>query len=210
MLWLCHQGRTLRPVGLGHTLLDQEQPQLLLGELPRGGGLIKRIRCGGRRMSHLIILTVVVVLTRATPRRLAGASVGAAVMGGAGLGIIAIGESAGWWHFVMTWEPYFLTLMWIGMIPCGFLFLITWRIARRFGGRGLAVVICVVAVVGPLRDSWYMARFPEWGTYGPGFAPMVATSGAYILLGIIGHGVMRLVAGPAAADPLARHVWRPA
>jgi hypothetical protein len=159
---------------------------------------------------YLIILAVVVVLTRATPRRLAGASVGAAVMGGAGLGIIAIGESAGWWHFVMTWEPYFLTLMWIGMIPCGFLFLITWRIARRFGGRGLAVVICVVAVVGPLRDSWYMARFPEWGTYGPGFAPMVATSGAYTLLGIIGHGVMRLVAGPAAADPLARRVWRPA
>jgi uncharacterized membrane protein len=54
---------------------------------------------------YLIILAVVVVLTRATPRRLAGASVGAAVMGGAGLGIIAIGESAGWWHFVMTWEP---------------------------------------------------------------------------------------------------------
>jgi hypothetical protein len=70
--------------------------------------------------------------------------------------------------------------------PCGFIFLITWRIARRFGGRGLAVVICVVAVVGPLRDSWYMATFPEWGSYAPGFAPMLATSGAYVLLGIIG------------------------
>jgi hypothetical protein len=84
---------------------------------------------------YLTILAVVVVLTRATPRRLAGALVGAAVMGGAGLGIVAIGESARWWHFVMTWEPYFLTLMWIGMIPCGFIFLITWRIGRRFGGR---------------------------------------------------------------------------
>ena len=59
----------------------------------------------------------------------------------------------------------------------GFIFLITWRIARRFGGRGLAVVICVVAVVGPLRDSWYMTMFPEWGSYAPGFAPMLATSG---------------------------------
>jgi hypothetical protein len=118
---------------------------------------------------YLAILSVVVVLTRATPRRLAGALVGAAVMGGAALGIVAIGESARWWHFVMTWEPYFLTLMWIGMIPCGFIFLITWRIANRFGWRGLAVVICVVAVVGPLRDSWYMAMFPEWGSYAPGF-----------------------------------------
>jgi hypothetical protein len=159
---------------------------------------------------YLVILAVVAVLTRATPRRLAGALVGAAVAGVAGLGIVAIGESAGWWHFVMTWEPYFLTLMRIGTIPCGFIFLITWRIARQFGGRGLAVVICVVAVLGPLRDSWYMATFPEWGSYAPGFAPMLATSGAYVLLGIIGHGLMRLVAGPAAADRLARRPWEPA
>jgi hypothetical protein len=159
---------------------------------------------------YLTMLVVVAVLTRATLRRLLGALVGAAVMGGAGLGIIAIGESVRWWHFVMPWEPYFLTLMWIGMIPCGFLFLITWRIARRFGERGLAVTICVVAVVGPLRDSWYMARFPEWGSYASGFAPMLATSGAYVLLGTIGHGLMRLVAGPAAEDRLARRPWRPA
>ncbi len=159
---------------------------------------------------YLTLQAVVVVLTRATLRRLAGALIGAAVMGGAGLGIIAIGESARWWHFVITWEPYFLTLMWLGVIPCGFIFLITWRIARRFGGRGLAAVICVVAVVGPLRDFWYMATLLEWGSYAGGFAPMLATSGAYVLLGIIGHGSMRLVAGPAAADRLALRSWRPA
>ena len=59
---------------------------------------------------YLTLLAVVVVITRATLRRLVGALVGAAVMGGAGLGIVAIGERARWWHFVMTWEPYFLTL----------------------------------------------------------------------------------------------------
>jgi hypothetical protein len=159
---------------------------------------------------YVTVLAVVVVLTRPTPKRLAGALVGAAVTGGAALGIVAIGESARWWHFVMTWEPYFLTLMWIGMIPCGFIFLITWRIARRFGGRGLALAICIVAVVGPLRDRWYMAKFPEWGTYAPGFAPVLATSAAYVLLGIIGHGLMRLIAGPAAADRLALRSWRSA
>jgi len=51
----------------------------------------------------------------------------------------------------------------------GYPFLITWRIARRFGGRALAVVGCVVVVLGPLRDSWYMARFTEWGYYAAGF-----------------------------------------
>jgi hypothetical protein len=159
---------------------------------------------------YLTILAVVVVLTRATPRRFVGALVGAAAMGGAGLGIVAIGESARWWHFVMTWEPYFLTLMWIGMIPCGFIFLITWRIARRFGGRGLAVVAFVAAVLGPVRDYRYMATFPEWGAYAPGLAPVFAISVAYVILGILGHGTMRLVAGPAPADRLARRPWEPA
>jgi hypothetical protein len=54
---------------------------------------------------YLTILVVVAVLTRTTLRRLVGALVGAAVMGEAGLGIIAIGERAQWWHFVMPWEP---------------------------------------------------------------------------------------------------------
>ncbi len=163
---------------------------------------------------YLVILAVVAVLTRATPRRIAGALVGAAVAGVAGLGIVAIGESAGWWHMVIPWEPYFLTLMCIAMIPCGFIFLITWRIARRFGRRGLAVVVFVVAVLGPVRDYLYMAAFPEWGSsapgLAPGLAPVFAISVAYVILGFLGHGMMRLVAGPAAADRLARRPWEPA
>ena len=60
---------------------------------------------------YLVILAVVAVLTRATPRRIAGAMVGGAVVGVALLGIVAIGEKAGWWHMAITWEPYFLTLI---------------------------------------------------------------------------------------------------
>jgi hypothetical protein len=154
---------------------------------------------------YLVLTIVVAVLTRATLRRIAGASAGAAVLGPVGLGIVAFCERAGWWHMPLTWkQPYFLALT---VALCGFVFLITWRIARRFGGRGLAVVLCVIAVLGPLRDSWYMATFPEWGSYAPGFAPRLAISGAYVLLGILGHGLMRLIAGPAAADRLARRPW---
>src|SRR5260221_5187653 len=53
---------------------------------------------------YLVILAVVTVLTRATRRRIAGALVGAGVAGVAGLGIIAIGESAAWWHMAIPWE----------------------------------------------------------------------------------------------------------
>lgn len=100
-------------------------------------------------------------------------------------------------------------LMCIAMTLCGFVFLLTWRLARRFGGLGLAVVVCAAAVLGPVRDYAYMARFPEWGSYAPGLAPEFAISAAYVILGILGHGTMRLIAGPASADPLARQPWRP-
>ena len=143
---------------------------------------------------YLVILAVVAVLTRASPRRIAGALVGGAVAGVALLGIVAIGENAGWWHMAVTWEPYFLTLMWIGTLPCGFIFLITWRIARRFGGRGLAVVAFVAAVLGrcgttaiwqpsrsgaPTRQGlhpclqvlWRMSSWGYWATERCGWSP---------------------------------------
>jgi hypothetical protein len=55
-----------------------------------------------------------------------------------------------------------------------------------------------------------MKRFPEWGAYGPGVAPVLAISATYILFLLAGHGVMRLVAGPARGSPLARRPWEAA
>ena len=101
-------------------------------------------------------------------------------------------------------------LMLIDATLWAFIFLITWRIARRFGWRGLAVFLVVLAVIGPLRDEWYMRRFPEWGSYGPGIAPVLAISVSYVVLVLVGHGVMRLVAGPAREDRLARRPWESA
>jgi len=159
---------------------------------------------------YLVVLVVVAVLTRATARRIAGALAGGTAFGVVALGIIALGEKAGWWHMAITWEPYFLTVLWIGGALCAFIYLITWRITRRFGRHGLAVCVAAAAVIGPPRDYWYMQRFPEWGAYGPGVAPVVAISMTYALMVVLGHGVMRLVAGPARADRLARHPWEAA
>lgn len=159
---------------------------------------------------YLVILVVVAVLTRATARRIAGALTGGVAVGVMALGIITLGERVGWWHMPITWEPYFLTVMLIGSPLIGFIFLITWRIARRFGWRGLAVCLIAVAIIGPPRDYWYMSRFPEWGAYAPGVAPVLAISAAYVLSAVLGHGVMRLVAGPAREDRLARRPWETA
>ena len=48
-----------------------------------------------------------------------------------------------------------------------------------------------------------MRRFPEWGSYGPGIAPFLAISVSYVVLVLVGHGVIQLVAGPAREDRLA-------
>src|SRR5690242_19251200 len=121
---------------------------------------------------YLLILITVAALTRATPRRIAGSLAGAAVAGIIAFGIVALGEWARWWHMAITWEPYFLTLLWIDIVLCAYVFLITWRICRRFGRRGLTVLVFGAAVIGPPRDHWYMRRFPEWGSYGTGIAPV--------------------------------------
>jgi hypothetical protein len=159
---------------------------------------------------YLVVLVVVAVLTRATARRLAGSLAGVAAIFVVGLPIVGLGEHVGWWHWTFPWEPNFLTALWINSILCAFAFLITWRIARRFGGRGLAVVAVVAAVIGPIRDKGFVERFPEWGSFAPGMAPVLAISASYVLAGVVGHGVMRLVAGPARGSPLARRPWETA
>jgi hypothetical protein len=55
-----------------------------------------------------------------------------------------------------------------------------------------------------------MRHFPEWGSYAPGIAPVLAISATYVLLVLVGHGVMRLIAGPVRGDALARRPWEPA
>lgn len=152
---------------------------------------------------YLVLFIVVAVLTRATARRVAGAAAGGAIGGVAALGAIVVGETNGWWHMAIDTEPYPLTLLLLDFTLSGFIFLGTWRLARRFGWRGLAVTATLVAIVGPIRDYLYMAWFPEWGAYTPGAAPVVAVSATYLLIGVTGHAVMRLVAGPARGSRLA-------
>lgn len=178
-----------------------------VGEIGSEGGCLTTHQLYLFNGLYLAVLAVVTVLTRATVKRFAGALAGAVVDGVALLGIVALGEQVKWWHFVIAWEPYFLTLFLIGCALGAFVFLLTWRISRRFGWRGLVAALIFAALIGPPRDYWYMARFPEWGAYAPGISPVLAISAAYVLLGILGHGVMRLVAGPASADQLARPPW---
>ena len=155
-----------------------------------------------------LALVAAVYFTRATSRRVVGALAGGAIVGLMGLGVIALGETLEWWLVPSASTPYFVPLLYLGLaVSCSPIYLITWRVARRFGWRGLAVSLGVVAVIGPPRDYLYAATFPEWMVFAPGMAPILADAATYVAIVAVGHAVMRFVAGPAREDLFARSSW---
>jgi hypothetical protein len=152
---------------------------------------------------YFAALLIVVYFTRATSRRIVAALAGGATVGLFGMGAIVLGNKLGLWRVPLVWTPYFLMLFFLGLsISVTPIYLITWRIARRFGWRGLAVCLGIVAIIGPPRDYLYAMKFPEWMVFAPGVAPLLADAATYVGIVAIGHAVMHLIAGPARADRL--------
>jgi hypothetical protein len=143
-------------------------------------------------------LVVVAYVTRAGRRRVAGALAGGLAAGIVGLAATRVAELNGWWHVPVGQTAPGRTLIFLGFaISLTPVYLVTWRVARRFGMRGLAVCVAVAAMVGPPRDYAIASHFPAWMVFAPGIAPILAVAVTYALWLAIGHAVMRLVAGPA-------------
>jgi hypothetical protein len=125
--------------------------------------------------------------------------------------LIPLGEAQGWWPVPLDPSPAYMGLLYlataVSTVP---IFLVTWRIARRFGGCGLAVALAVAVVLGPPREFAVEARYPEWITYPPGIATVLAVSAVYAGGLALGRGVMRLVAGSPKGSRLARWPWEAA
>jgi hypothetical protein len=160
---------------------------------------------------YAVALAAIAYFTRPTWRRFAGAFAGGAAADGLGFWvIIPAGEAMGRWHVPLDLSRVYMGLLFLATVVSTIpIFLVTWRIARRFGGRGLAVTFAVVAL-GPLREFAVEAKYPEWITFAPGVATVLAISAAYVGGFAAGDGVMRLVAGPARGDRLARWPWEAA
>ena len=153
--------------------------------------------------AYLVELGVVIYFTRATARRILGAVIGGAAAGLLGLGTISLCEAVGWWRVPFASTPYFLTLFYLGLsISLMPIYLVTWRVARRFGWRGLAVFIGIVTIIGPPRDYLIAAMFPKWMVFAHGVGPILADGVTYAGFVVVGHAVMRIIAGPAREDRL--------
>jgi hypothetical protein len=146
-------------------------------------------------------LLAAIYFTGAARRRIAGALAGGAAAGWIMVGAVALGNGQGWWRVPLPTAPAGLALFYLACaISCAPIYLITWRVARRFGGRGLAVCVALAAAIGPPRDYLIAGMFPEWMVFAPGVAPILADAAVYAGFVGLGHGVMRLVAGPARKD----------
>ena len=157
--------------------------------------------------AYFLALIIVAYLTRATRRRILGALSGGAAVGVMALGMIKFCEAVGWWRMPIASTPATTALLGAGIaISVSPIYLVTWRLVRRFGWRGLAVFVGVVTLVGAPRDYLIAAKFPEWMVFSPGFAPILADAVAYFAMVVVGHAVMRLVAGPSRADGFSRSV----
>jgi hypothetical protein len=153
---------------------------------------------------YLALFVVLAVLTRASARRIGGALAGGAVISVVTLAIIVVGERLALWRVPITWEPIYLSLFLLVIaISTGMVYLITWRTTRRFGWKGLAVCLAAAATLGPVRDNLWAVLRPHWITFAPGIAPALAVSATYVTMILLGHGVMRLFAGPSNGDCLA-------
>ncbi|HEX7677373.1 MAG TPA: hypothetical protein VF713_04570 [Thermoanaerobaculia bacterium] len=152
---------------------------------------------------YALAFVLAVYFTRAPSLRIAGALVGGVTVGLMGMFMIILGETVGWWKTPLLSTPFLLFLsLAISVSP---IYLVTWRIARRFGWRGLAVFTGAATIIGAPRDYFIASKFPEWMIFSPGIVPIIAdavTYGAVIVL--LGHAVMRLISGPAREDRLAR------
>jgi len=84
--------------------------------------------------AYLVELVAVVYFTRATSQRILGAFVGGAAVGCFGMSAIALGNALELWRVPIARTPYFVALFYLGLtISVTPIYLVTWRLARRFG-----------------------------------------------------------------------------
>jgi hypothetical protein len=81
--------------------------------------------------------------------------------------------------------------------------LISWRVTRRFGGRGQLAFIGIMSIYGPIRDR-IGAAATGLMVFAPGMIPLIGHAMIWALSVIAMQAVMRLVAGAARSDRLTR------
>jgi hypothetical protein len=152
-----------------------------------------------------VMFVAVAFFSRATPRRIVGALLGAVPVIPWVVLCDAIARRFGWWHYPsvttdiapLAW--YVAAALWYGAA----LGLVGWRVIRRFGRLGLTAFLSALAVLGVARDYLYSVT-TGLIVFGSGAIPLVADFLAYALAAAAVQIAMYWIAGLPRSDRLAR------
>jgi hypothetical protein len=154
---------------------------------------------------YLSMLGAAVYLSRATTRRVLGALAGGASVALFGTGVEAFAHARGWWRYTSDDTRVGPLAMYpVLVVMFAFLALFGWIVMRRYDGRGLALFLVILAVVGALRDYFISGKLMGLIVFAPGVVLAIIDAALWAGLTALAIGVMRLVSGPAGDDRLAR------
>ena len=160
---------------------------------------------------HLVYLCAAVYFTRATARRVLGALVGGVAVAAVGYGVELACQALGLWYYPSDDTGRGPLLMYPSLaFLWATLALIGWRVVRRFGWRGEVVFLAAVALLGTLRDYFVAGQALGAIVLAPGVTTVLVEIVCWAGQTALTQALMWLVAGPAAADRLARRRWESA
>jgi len=153
----------------------------------------------------LALFCAIAFLTRAKARRVLGASCAVLVFTALSAPIDTFALRAGFWTYPACASPPHPTLpVYLGqaLVFVGCLALVAWRVQRRFGARGVAVLAPSACVAGLVRDLSVAALLPDVIRFGDAPASVLADLGAWAIVVLVALAVPRVVSGAARADAL--------
>jgi hypothetical protein len=157
---------------------------------------------------YLALLALTISLARPGRRRLLGALAGGVAVAVVGVGIESLFHILGFWRDPSVEEPYGPVALYpLVVVVFAMLTLVGWRIMRRFGWRGWIAFLAILTTLGVLRDFLVAERVLGIIVLAPGIVTVVIDAAIWIGTVALAQAVMRLVAGPAAADRLGRRFW---
>lgn len=146
--------------------------------------------------------------TRATRWRIVGALVGAVAYSTLNIIWDRVAATVGWWAFPFapTWVETVPLYIPAGLVAGGAFGLIGWHVIRRWGAWGLVAFLLIWGVWGVIHyyGGLLITQANNLLTFGPGIVPAIADFFTYATCGALAQLAIRLVAGPANADLIAR------
>lgn len=152
-----------------------------------------------------VIFALVVVFSRATVRRAAGALIASVPLVPLVMMVDALAGRLGWWRYPSVAAGH-APLAWYVAAALAYgaaVGLIGWRLLRRFGLKSLVVYAALVGLLGVTRDYAYSAT-TGLIEFGGGALPLVADFLSYGAAAALVQLLMLWIVGRPRSDRLAR------